>query len=69
LHSADHAEVLAKFEASQRCRLDPEAVDAQAKADQRAILEKHGGAEAILAKGSMGASPPPRTSQQPNRTG
>jgi len=62
------AKVLRDFETRLRQRLDPEAVDARAKADQLAILNRHGGAAAVLAKGSMGASPPPGTTAQGNRT-
>jgi choline-sulfatase len=62
------ADVLAGFETRLRARLNPEAVDARAKADQLAILNRHGGASAVLAKGSMGASPPPGTRFQGNRT-
>jgi hypothetical protein len=43
----------------QGAMLDPEAVDARAKADQAAIIERHGGREAVLARGSFGATPPP----------
>lgn len=62
------AAVLTGFETRLRQRLDPEAVDARAKAEQLAILNRHGGAEAVLARGSMGASPPPGTRFQGNRT-
>jgi choline-sulfatase len=53
------AEILAQFEGELRAMLDPEAVDARAKADQAAIIERHGGREAVLARGSFGATPPP----------
>jgi choline-sulfatase len=39
--------------------VDPEAVDRLARADQRACIEKHGGKEAILRKGTFRYSPPP----------
>lgn len=42
-----------------RAICDPEEVNARALADQRAILEKHGGAETVVAKGGFGATPPP----------
>ena len=54
-----HADTLAGFERDLRARLDPEAVDARAKAEQRAIVEAHGGREAVIGGGSLGATPPP----------
>ncbi|MEM8917202.1 MAG: sulfatase-like hydrolase/transferase, partial [Pseudomonadota bacterium] len=54
-------EVLDNFLTSLKWRLDPERVDADIKAMQQGILDQHGGAEAILSRGSMGASPPPGT--------
>ena len=56
------------FEARLRARLDPEAVDRWAKARQLEIVDRHGGAEAILSRGSMGASPPPGTRFAGHRT-
>jgi choline-sulfatase len=56
---AAHATTLAGFERELRAMLDPEATDARAKADQAAIIERHGGVEAVLARGSFGATPPP----------
>ena len=56
-----HAGVLQQMEAALR-RLcgDPEAIDAAAKADQRAIVERHGGVEAASRVGLKGATPAPR---------
>lgn len=54
-----HAATLARFEAQLRTRLDPEAVDRQAKADQRALIERFGGREAALNTGTPGATPVP----------
>ena len=42
-----------------RKAVDPEAVDRQARADQKAFIEKHGGKEAILKRGTFRYSPPP----------
>jgi choline-sulfatase len=56
------------FEAMLRARIDPEALDARIKARQLEIVNAHGGAEAILSRGSMGASPPPGTRFEGNRT-
>jgi choline-sulfatase len=39
--------------------VDPEAVDQLARADQRAMIERHGGTEAILKRGTFRYSPPP----------
>ncbi len=48
-----------------RAKLDPEAVDAQAKADQRALIELHGGEARVREKMSGFAySPPPGMSWQ-----
>jgi choline-sulfatase len=40
-------------------RIDPEAIDLQAKADQRALIERLGGRDRALALGPKGASPVP----------
>ena len=39
--------------------LDPEEVDARAKADQAALVSSHGGREAVLARGTFVNSPVP----------
>jgi choline-sulfatase len=51
--------VVAECEALLRKVVDPEAVDKLARADQRACIEKNGGKEAILKKGTFRYSPPP----------
>ena len=56
-----YAGELAAMEASLREICDPEAVDAQAFADQAALIEFHGGREAALKLGAPGATPPPST--------
>ncbi len=38
---------------------DPDIVEAQAQTDCRAIVDAHGGIEAVVAKGGFGATPPP----------
>ena len=58
----DHADVLAEFLASLERRLDPKRIDADIKAMQQRILDQYGGAEAVAARGSRGATPPPGTS-------
>jgi choline-sulfatase len=54
-----HAEVIRQCEARLRAVVNPEAADAVARADQRAHIEKHGGVEAILKRGTFRYSPPP----------
>jgi choline-sulfatase len=51
--------IITECEARLRSVVDPEAVDQQARADQRACIEKNGGKEAILKKGTFRYSPPP----------
>jgi len=53
------APVLAEGEARLRALLDPEAVDVLAKARQAEQLSRHGGREAVIARGDLGFSPPP----------
>jgi choline-sulfatase len=50
---------LAECEAKLRAVVDPEAADRQARADQKAYIEKNGGKEAILKGGHFRFSPPP----------
>ena len=54
-----YAAKLAEMEAALRDILDPEAVDAQAFADQAALIERLGGRDAALKLGAPGATPPP----------
>ncbi|MCL4112025.1 UNVERIFIED_CONTAM: hypothetical protein GTU68_034528 [Idotea baltica] len=54
-----HAETLAQLEIELRELLDPEAVDAEAKADQAAIIEKFGGRDGIAKRGTFTNSPAP----------
>lgn len=49
-----YVDVLAEYEANLRAIVDPEAADAQAKADQKALVERHGGPEAVTSKGGGG---------------
>jgi choline-sulfatase len=53
------APLLAAFEARLRGLLDPEAVDAQAKADQAAMIARHGGEAAVRGRERMAYTPPP----------
>ncbi|MBI4204396.1 MAG: sulfatase-like hydrolase/transferase [Betaproteobacteria bacterium] len=54
-----YGQVIAECEAALRKIVDPEAVDQLAKADQQAYIEKHGGKEVILKRGTFRYSPPP----------
>jgi choline-sulfatase len=51
--------IIAECEARLRSVVDPEAVDRQARADQRMHIEKNGGKEAIIKRGHARYSPPP----------
>jgi choline-sulfatase len=59
--SADrrHADILLECEMKLRALLSPEEVDARAKKRQAEQLERHGGREAVVARGDLGFSPPP----------
>jgi choline-sulfatase len=59
-----HAATLAQMEALLRQRLDPEAVDAIAKADQAKSIERFGGADAAVHTGAPGTTPVPGYSQE-----
>lgn len=56
-----YAGLAADCERALRAVCDPDAVDRQAKADQRRRIEALGGREKVLARGSFGYSPPPGT--------
>jgi choline-sulfatase len=53
------AGALREMESRLRAICDPEKVDARAKADQRALVERHGGRERVVAQGGFGATPAP----------
>lgn len=56
---AAHSPTLALMEAELRRIVDPEAVNARAFADQKAKIERHGGVQALIARGDFGYSPAP----------
>ena len=56
---ASDGAVIRECEAALRAVVDPEAVDRLARADQQAAIEKHGGTDAILKRGTFRYSPPP----------
>jgi choline-sulfatase len=54
-----HAATLAALAARLRAILDPDAVDAEAKAAQLVMMDRHGGEEAIRKRERMAYTPPP----------
>lgn len=52
--SPAYAAVVRDYEQRLRAMVDPEAIDARAKADQKALVERHGGPAAVMAKLSGG---------------
>ena len=61
---AAYKPVLAEMEQSLRERLDPEAVDAEAKAAQAALIERHGGPDKARNVGAPGTTPVPGYGQE-----
>jgi choline-sulfatase len=59
-----HAATVARLETRLRAILDPEAVDARAKADQRAMIERWGGVEKVKAADVILFTPPPGVSKE-----
>ena len=58
-NDASYAPVLKNLERKLRQYLDPEAVDAQAKADQAELVRLYGGRDKALRTGTKGATPAP----------
>lgn len=54
-----YADQLATMDQALRRKIDPEAVDRQAFADQDALIASFGGIEAAMTMGASGATPPP----------
>jgi choline-sulfatase len=54
-----HRDTVQRFEKKLRSQIDPEAIDATAKADQAALIARHGGPEKALYIGAPGATPAP----------
>ena len=61
--SAAHQGVRTRMRERLRCLLEPEAVDRLAKDDQNALVARHGGREAALAVGKIGATPVPASTR------
>jgi len=57
--NSKYQNIVIDMERELRSLVDPEAIDAQAKADQRAIVERHGGREAVIGRGTYGYTPAP----------
>jgi choline-sulfatase len=57
--SPAHQAVRVRLRERLRSLLDPEAVDRMAKDDQNALVDRHGGREAALSVGKIGATPVP----------
>ena len=55
----EYGGLLAELRALLDCICDPAEVDRRAKADQAALVGRHGGRDAIVAKGGFGATPAP----------
>ena len=55
----DSQEVVTACERRLRALVDPEGVDAAAKADQRVLIERHGGREKVIQRGTFGNTPVP----------
>ena len=53
------AALVGAFEATLREIVDPQAVDSKARADQAALVERHGGREAVLGRDGFFGSPTP----------
>lgn len=54
-----HAALLQDMERALRRIADPEEIDRRAKADQAALVERHGGRDAVLKRGAFGGTPAP----------
>lgn len=51
--------LLSEFDKALRATVDPEAVDRAAKADQKRLIERYGGRDAVVSKGGKSATPAP----------
>ena len=55
----NHASALELMQGELRSILDPQAIDARAKSDQRRLIAQYGGRQAVLARGTFANSPVP----------
>jgi|TARA_B100000959_G_scaffold136135_1_gene143093 hypothetical protein len=56
---SEFSEILVKYEKHLRSMLDPEAVNAEALADQAALIEQNGGLDKVLDRGGLAGTPAP----------
>jgi choline-sulfatase len=56
-----YADVVREMESALRSICDPEAIDALAKSDQQAMIERVGGPQVAATMGATGATPAPKT--------
>lgn len=62
--SPEHSAIRAECEAALRSMVNPEEVDAQARADQQKRIEQFGGRDAIVKGGTFRFSPPPNVNPE-----
>ena len=59
INDPSHVALIKQFEKELRHICDPELVDQRAKRDQATLVEKHGGRDAVLKRGSFNGTPAP----------
>ena len=59
INDPSHVALVREFEKELRHICDPELVDQRAKRDQATLVEKHGGRDAVLKRGSFNGTPAP----------
>jgi len=59
-----HADVVAQYARALKAIVDPQVADVQARADQQVHIDRHGGKEAILGRGTFRYTPPPGVDAQ-----
>jgi choline-sulfatase len=57
--SSSHRSILEEMDAKLREIVDPEEADQRAKADQNAMVQRHGGREKVLQRGTFYNTPAP----------
>ena len=57
----DYGEALEELRQHLLDMVDPEAINVEALADQEVLIEKHGGADAVIARGAANNTPVPGT--------
>ena len=59
INDPSHVALVREFKKELRHICDPELVDQRAKRDQATLVEKHGGRDAVLKRGSFNGTPAP----------